>query len=220
MISTNTDNKTAKLVSSILIDLGCIIFRPRQPFKYDSGILSPVYTDNRLIISYPDKWEKIIGFLIEIMKDIGKPDVVAGTATAGIPHAAYIAQQLKIPMVYVRAELKSHGKGNQVEGRIKRGQKVLVIEDLVSTGGSSMRAVKAVRNLGGKVSSVVAIFNYQLKESAENFKKAKVKLYALTNLRTSCQVAKEKGFLKEDQIRVILDWAEDPKNWAKKMGHE
>lgn len=219
MKSTNT-GKTEREVAKILFDIGSVIFRPKQPFKYDSGIISPVYTDNRLIISYPDKWKKIIGFLIKIIKDIGVPDVVVGTATAGIPHAAYIAAQLKIPMVYVRSEPKSHGKGNQVEGRIERRQKAIIVEDLISTGGSSMRTVEAIRNLGSEVSDIVAIFNYQLKESEENFKKGKVKLYSLTNLRISCEVAKEKGFLKDDQINIILNWSKDPKNWAKKMGYE
>lgn len=219
MKSINTVS-THHQVAKILFDIGCVIFRPRQPFKYDSGILSPVYTDNRLVISYPDKWKKIIEFLITKINEIGLPDVVAGTATAGIPHAAYIAQQLKIPMVYVRAEPKSHGKGNQVEGRIIRGQKVIIIEDLVSTGRSSTRVAEAIKKLGANVSSVVAIYTYQLKESEDNFKKSNIKLHALTNLKTSCEVAREEGFLKEDQIEIILDWAKDPENWAKKMGYE
>jgi orotate phosphoribosyltransferase len=216
---TNTD-KTADKVASILYEVGGIIFRPKQPFRYDSGILSPVYTDNRLIISHPRERDQIVDLLIDEIKKIGIPDVVAGTATAGIPHAAFIAQKLKIPMVYVRLEPKSHGKGNQVEGVIKRGQKVIVIEDLVSTAGSSVRVTEALRKLGANVSDEVAIFTYRLKESEENLKMAKVKLHVLTDLEHSAKIAVKKGFLKKDQVQIILGWAKDPQNWAKKMGFE
>lgn len=217
MKSTNTD-KIADNVASILYDVGGVIFRPKQPFRYDSGILSPVYTDNRLIISHPRQRDQIVNLLIDEIKKIGIPDVVAGTATAGIPHAAFIAQKLKIPMVYVRSEPKSHGRRNQVEGVIKRGQKVIVIEDLISTAGSSIRVIAALRKLGANVSDEVAIFTYRLKESENNFKKAKVKLHALTDLEHSARIAVKKGFLKKDQIQIILDWARDPKGWGKKMG--
>lgn len=216
MKSTNTATK----VASILYDVGAVIFRPKQPFRYDSGILSPVYTDNRLIISHPKQREQIVDYLIEEVKTIGIPDVVAGTATAGIPHAAFIAQKLKIPMVYVRAEPKSHGKGNQVEGAIKRGQKVIVVEDLISTAGSSVRVIEALRKLGAIVTDEIAIFTYHLKESEENLKAAKVKLHYLTDLESSAKTAVKKGFLKEDQVQTILDWAKDSRNWGKKMGFE
>ncbi len=217
MKSTNTD-KTASAVASILYDIGAVIFRPKQPFKYDSGILSPVYTDNRLLISHPKERDKVVSYLIAEVKRIGIPDVVAGTATAGIPHAAFIAQKLKIPMVYVRAEPKSHGKGNQVEGVIKRGQKVIVVEDLISTAGSSVRVVEALRKLGAKVTDEIAIFTYHLKESEDNLKKAKVKLHSLTDLEHSAKAAVRKGYLKHEQIGVVLDWAKDPRNWAKNRG--
>ena len=216
MKSTNT----ATEVASILYDVGAVIFRPKQPFKYDSGILSPVYTDNRLVISHPKSREKIVDHLIETIKEIGIPDVVAGTATAGIPHAAFIAQRLKIPMVYVRSEPKSHGRGNQVEGVVKRGQTAIVIEDLISTAGSSVRVIDALRKLGAKVTDEVAIFTYHLKESEQNLKKAKVKLHALTDLEHSANAAVKKGFMKQDQVQVILDWAKDPRNWAKNRGLE
>ncbi len=220
MKSTNIDNKIANEVASILYDIGAIIFRPKQPFKYDSGILSPVYTDNRLIISYPKEREKVITLLTQEVKKIGIPDIVAGTATAGIPHAAFIAQNLKIPMVYVRSEPKTHGKGNQVEGKIRRGQKVIIIEDLISTAGSSVRAAKALRKLGAKVADEVAIFTYRLKESEDNLKKNKINLHVLTDLEHSVNIAVKKGFLKKDQVQVILDWAKDPQNWAKETGFE
>lgn len=211
---------TATEVATILYEIGAIIFRPKQPFKYDSGILSPVYTDNRLIISYPKKRDKIVQFLIQKLKEVGIPDVIAGTSTAGIPHAAFIAQKLNLPMVYVRSQPKNHGKGNQVEGLVKRGQKVVVIEDLISTAGSSTRVVEALRKMGAKVEDIICIFTYNLKESEENLKRSKVKLHPLTNLETSAKVAVSKKFLKPDQVSVVLDWAKDPKNWGRKMGFE
>ncbi|HSX19245.1 MAG TPA: orotate phosphoribosyltransferase [Candidatus Saccharimonadales bacterium] len=216
MKSTNIEAK----VASILYDIGCVLFRPKQPFRYASGILSPVYTDNRLIISHPKQREKIVDFLIEAIKEIGIPDVVAGTATAGIPHAAFIAQKLKIPMVYVRAKPKDHGEGNQVEGAVKRGQKAIVVEDLISTATSSITSAEALRKLGVRVTDVVAIFTYNLKEAEENLKAANLKLHALTNLKAAAEVAVKKGYLKEDQVEMVLDWAKDPRGWAKRMGME
>ena len=213
MKSTSTDS--SRQIAEILFDIGAVTFSRRVPFKFDSGILSPVYTDNRLIISYPKLREKIVDAFIQKIKEIGIPDVVAGTATAGIPHAAFIAQKLKIPMVYVRSKPKEHGQGNQVEGRVKRGQAAVVIEDLISTAGSSIGAVEALRKLGLKVSDVVAIFTYDLKEADANLKKAKVKLHTLTNLETAARVAFEKGFLKEEQIATILEWAKNPRDWGK-----
>lgn len=226
MKSTNIDkqtlsaNKSAKDVASILFEIGAIIFRPGQPFRYDSGILSPIYTDNRLIISYPTARKKIVKLLVDKVKEIGLADVIAGTATAGIPHAAFIAQTLNLPMIYVRTSPKDHGKGNQVEGKIKRGQTVIIIEDLISTAGSSVRVANAIKKLGGKIKDEIAIFNYQLKEATLNLKSSGIKLHALTDLEHAAQVAKEKGFLKEDQIAAILNWSKDPKNWGKKMGFE
>lgn len=213
MKSTNTD-KVAKLVASILFDIGSVIFRPRQPFKYASGILSPVYVDNRLILSYPQARKTIINLLVQKIRAIGIPDVIAGTATAGIPYAALIAADLKLPMVYVRKSVKGHGRDNLVEGLLQRGQQVVVVDDLVTTAGSSINVVKAIRKLGGKVSDEVAIFTYGLKEAGDNLKKHNLKLHPLTDLGHSTTVALEKGFLNKEQTGLILSWAQDPQNWG------
>lgn len=218
MRSTNTDN--SKRIAAALFNIGSVIIRPNKPFRYDSGILSPIYVDNRLTISFPKERRLIINSMVKKIKEIGIPDAVAGTATAGIPHAAFIAQKLNIPMVYVRPKPKDHGKGNQVEGTFKRGQKVIVIEDLVSTGGSSIRVVKALRKMGAKVNTEVCIFAYGIKEADKNFKNNKVKLHALTNFKTATEIAEKQGLLKKEQIEAILDWAKDPKKWGKKMGFE
>jgi len=218
MKSTNTAKDTSFQTASILIDIGAVILRPKQPFEYKSGILSPIYTDNRLIISYPAKWNTIINFLLQGVKKVSKPDVIAGVATAGVPHAALIADKLNLPLIYARPSLKGHGLDKQVEGVLKRGQKVLVIEDLVSTGMSSLDVIECIRKLGGKVENQLAIFSYDLPETQKNYKANKVKLYSLTNLKDTVEVARQKGFLKPEQVEVVLDWAHDPHNWAKRQG--
>lgn len=215
---TSTELKAAQQTSSILIDIGAVIFRPKQPFEYKSGILSPIYTDNRLIISYPAKWNKIVSFLAQRISKIGKPDVIAGVATAGVPHAALIANKLKVPLIYARPTPKGHGLDKIVEGVLKRGQTVIVVEDLVSTGLSSLSVVDGIRKLGGKVSDQLAIFSYDLPDTQKNYKEHKVKLHSLTNLTRTVEVARKKGFLKPEQVDKVLDWAQDPHNWAKRQG--
>src|SRR3990172_6165853 len=210
--------RTAKRVATLLFESGSIIFRTSRPFKFTSGILSPVYSDNRLLISDVAKREKIANFFVEKIKKIKNVDVVAGVATAGIPHAAFVAQKLELPLVYVRASKKGHGLENQVEGRIRRGQRAVVIEDLVSTGQSSTQTVKALRKLGANADNLFAIFTYNLNAANENFKKNKINFQALCSLETAVGVAKENGYLKKEQVKTILEWANDPKNWAKKMG--
>ena len=214
-----SDYIVAQKVAEILLDVGSVIFRPGQPFRFDSGILSPVYVDNRLLISIPRERVLIIKYLVDKIKKIGVPDVVAGVATAGITHAAWIAQKLNLPMVYVRAKPKDHGRQNQVEGRVKRGQKVLVVEDMVSTAGSSVEVIRALRKLGAKVDNEIAIYSHQMKEADENFKKMKVKFHCLTDLQIVTQVAKDRGFLSRKQIDTVIEWVKDTKNWGKKMGH-
>lgn len=217
MKSINTDK--AK-VSKILFSIGSVIFRTRQPFRYSSGILSPIYTDNRLIMSHPKERKIIVDLLIKKIKKIGIPDVLAATATAGIPHTAFIAQELNLPMVYVRSEAKNHGKGNQIEGKITRGQTVIVIEDLISTGGSSLAVVKALRRAGAKVTGLVAIFTYGFDEAKKNFEKNRVNVHTLTDIDASIEAVTREGYLKKDQVKMVQSWAKDPGGWGKKMGFE
>lgn len=220
MKSTNTDRVTQK-VAQILVDSGCVIFRTKIPFRYTSGILSPIYTDNRRLISLPKDRDIIIKFLIEKIKRSGIPDLVAGTATAGIPHAAWIAKELNLPMVYVRTQPKKHGQKNQVEGIAKRGQKAIVIEDLISTGNSSIASVKALRKMGIIVNIVFAIFTYNLESAKRNFAKNNVKLITLTDLAQTVQAARISQILRtDDQISQVLEWPKDPENWGKKMEFE
>lgn len=219
MKSTNTDQ--SKKVAQILFEIGAVTFSRNRPFRFDSGILSPVYVDNRILISYPKQREVVIGALVALIKkEIGNVDVVAGVATAGIPYAAWLAQKLNLSMIFVRSKSKDHGKGNQVEGHIKRGQMVIVVEDLVSTAGSSVRVIEAIRKLGGIVTDEIAIYTHNLKEADTNLKRVRVKLHYLTDTKTVAALAQRQGFLKKEQVVAILDWIKDPTNWAKKMGYE
>src|SRR3990167_10640688 len=179
MRSTNTDQ--SKKIAQILFNIGAVAFSRKYPFRFDSGILSPVYVDNRILISYPKEREIVLKALQLLIKKKAKPfDVVAGVATAGIPHAAWIAQELKLPMIFVHSRPKDHGKGNQVEGKLKRGQRVLVVEDLISTAGSSKRVVVAIRSLGAVVEDEIAIYSHNLQEASKNLKEVGVNLYYLT----------------------------------------
>ena len=217
MKSTNTEQ--SKKIAKILFEIGAVTFSRSRPFRFDSGLLSPVYVDNRILISYPKERKIVTAELLKLIKDkVNKFDMVAGVATAGIPHAAWIADKLNKPMIFVRSKPKDHGKGQQVEGKLSRGQKVLVIEDLISTAGSSKRVIEAIRSQGGVVSDEVAIYSHNLKEADKNMNQVKVKLHYLTDTKTTALYAKEKGFLKKEQTEIISDWVEDPANWAKKMG--
>ena len=219
MKSTNTEQ--SEKIAKILFEIGAVTFSRNRPFRFDSGLLSPVYVDNRILISYPKERKLVIAELLKLIKDkVSKFDVVAGVATAGIPHAAWIADKLNKPMIFVRSKPKDHGKGQQVEGKLSRGQRVLVIEDLISTAGSSKRVIEAIRAQGGVVSDEVAIYSHNLKEADKNMSQVKVKLHNLTDTKTTALYAKEKGFLNQNHADIVLDWAKDPQNWAKKMGFE
>lgn len=209
----------AEEVAKILLQIKAVTLSPNKPYRFVSGILSPIYTDNRLLISYPKERQKIVKFLIDKIKEEKlKPEVIAGTATAGIPHAAWVAGALRLPMVYVRSDSKDHGKGKEVEGLLEKKQKAVVIEDLISTGGSALNTVGAIRRHGGKVKTIVAIFDYEMPVSAKSFKRSKIKLIPLTTLSILVSIASQKGYLKPKDRKVVLEWVKDTQGWGKKMG--
>lgn len=211
----------AEKVAKILLELKAITLNTSKPYRYASGILSPIYTDCRVIIGYPEKRREIRDFYIEAIKDSGISfDVVAGTATAGIPHAAWIAEKLELPMIYVRGKAKDHGKENLVEGIINHGQKAIVIEDLVSTGESSINSVNAIKEAGGEVSHVFSIINYGIKKATENFNSNKLTLISLTDFGTVLQEAEKMGYINEGEKQIIGEWISDPESWGKKHGYE
>ncbi|AME09200.1 MULTISPECIES: orotate phosphoribosyltransferase [Gemella] len=202
----NIENQIAKH----LLDIGAVTLRPNDYFTWTSGIKSPIYCDNRITMSYPTTRREIANGLSEL---IGKffPDVeaVAGTATAGIPHAAWVSEILNLPMVYVRNSKKKHGKTNQIEGRLIAGQKVVVIEDLISTGLSSLKVVKALEEAGVVVLGVVAIFSYDLLKAKEAFAKDNVVYHTLTNYNYLIEEALNNGYIKKEDVEKLLKWRND-----------
>ena len=212
---------TSKKVAKILLDLKAVTFNPKVPYKYASGIISPVYTDCRVIIGYPEKRREIRDLYIYAIEQSGVEfDVVAGTATAGIPHAAWIADKLNLPMVYVRGKAKDHGKGNTVEGIISPGQKAIIIEDLVSTGESAINSFNAIKAFEGEATHVFSIMKYGLQKGEDNFKENGLTLISLTDFETILKVAGENRDLNEEEIEMIKDWISDPEGWGKKHGYE
>lgn len=214
------DNQS-KTVAKLLLKLKAVTLNPNKPFRYASGILSPVYTDCRVLIGYPEERKQIRDLYIEAIKNSGiEFDIIAGTATAGIPHAAWIAEKLDLPMIYVRGKAKDHGKENLVEGPLEKGQKVIVIEDLVSTGESSINSVNAIRKLGGEVSHVFSIITYGIGKGSEAFKENNLELVSLTNFEEVVKEALSQGYLNNEESEIVMDWISDPKDWAKRRGLE
>lgn len=206
-------------VAKILLKVKAITLNPEKPYRFVSGVLSPIYCDNRLLMSYPQEREKITDFFIEIIERKNlKFDVLAGTATSGICWAAWVAGKMKKPMIYVRPSKKDHGKGNRIEGKLERGQKVLVIEDLVSTGGSSISAVEGVGEQGGIVDDCLAIFTYEMDKAKKGFKESGCNLITLTKFSTLIDVAVREGYIKPSDREKVLEWNRDPENWGKKIG--
>ncbi|CEH32067.1 orotate phosphoribosyltransferase [Aneurinibacillus migulanus] len=206
---TNTD--TARQIAENLLDIDAVALRPDEPFTWTSGIKSPIYCDNRMTMSYPEVRQLIYrSFAAQIREKYGEAQVIAGTATAGIPHAAWVAEEMGLPMAYVRSKPKGHGKGNQIEGRLAAGAKVIVIEDLISTGGSSIEAARAVQEAGGEVLAVLAIFSYQFPTAEQAFAEAGFTFETLSNYTTLLDVAKEKGTIRPEQIETLKAWRENP----------
>ena len=204
-----------KSIAKDLLSIGAVFLRPEQPFTWASGIKSPIYCDNRVTLSYPQVRTFIReGFVKMCLDKFGKPDVIAGVATGGIPQGALVAQELGLPFVYVRSEKKSHGMNNQVEGIINSGQSVVIIEDLVSTGKSSLNAVEALREKGAVIKGMLAIFTYGMDVATENFKNNKCELFTLTNYNTLVQKAAEESYIREDDLASLMEWKKDPQAWS------
>lgn len=202
-----------KEISKILLKIGAVSLSPQKPFTWASGIKSPIYCDNRLILSYPEEREIVESELVNLIKENYKDaEYIMGTATAGIPHAALIADRLKLPMGFVRSSNKDHGKQNKIEGKLIEGAKVVLIEDLISTGGSSIEAAKALEEAGFEVIAIVAIFTYQLESANENFKNMPFELKTLTNFEELAEVAVEEKIIEEDDINKIMKWRKNPKD--------
>lgn len=205
-----------KQVAGQLLEIKAVFLKPNDPFTWASGIKSPIYCDNRLTLGFPKVRQFIAAALAEKIKvNFGEVDVIAGTATAGIPHAAWVSDLLDLPMVYVRSKAKEHGKGNQIEGPISKGQKVVVIEDLISTGGSSLKAVEALEEAGAEVLGIAAIFTYGLEKGNKLLAEADTKLVTLTNYDELIEVALTKNYVSKEDMQTLKEWKQNPETWGK-----
>lgn len=209
------EQETSMALASFLLQIKAIKLNPANPFTWASGLKSPIYCDNRVTLSYPQVRTFIReGFKNMCLDKFGTPDVIAGVATGGIPQGALVAQELGLPFVYVRSEKKSHGMNNQVEGIINSGQSVVIIEDLVSTGKSSLNAVEALREKGAVIKGMLAIFTYGMDIAAENFKKNKCELFTLTNYDALIKKAAEENYIRENDLVSLMEWKKDPQAWS------
>ena len=203
-----------------LLEIGAVFLRPEEPFTWASGIKSPIYTDNRLILTAPEARERVewkLAFVIK--KEFPDVEVLMGTATAGIAHAAIAAHLMGLPMGYVRSGAKDHGRQNRIEGRLEAGQKVVVVEDLISTGGSVITTVEALREAGAEVLGVVSLFTYGMQRGRDALEAANIKAVSLTNLDAVAEVAAEEGYISESDVARILAFRDNPsdESWMEKQ---
>ncbi len=216
MTQHSKDITVAETVASKLLDIEAIRLNLENPFIWSSGWSSPIYCDNRLSLSYPEARTYIKNALSEAIK-VKFPDVesIGGVATAGIPQGALVAEALNIPFVYVRSKPKGHGMENMIEGKVVKGQKVVVLEDLVSTGGSSLKAAADLKNAGFEVLGMIAIFTYGFDLADKNFKDAGIELVCLSNYSVLIKEAQKRGYVKQEQLATLESWRKDPEIWGK-----
>ncbi len=200
-----------KLIAKDLLKIKAVFFRPNEPFTWASGIKSPVYCDNRLTLTSPDVRLDVENGLSELIKThFPSAEVLMGTSTAGIAHAAITAHIMGLPMGYVRSGAKDHGRQNQIEGRLEKGQKVVVVEDLISTGGSVIEVVNVLRDAGADVLGVVSIFTYGMKKGLEKLAAANIKNYSLTNFDVITEVAAQEGYIAKNDIEKLIAFRNNP----------
>lgn len=206
-------NSTAKQVAHWLLQINAIQLNPQNPFTWASGRLSPIYCDNRITLAYPEIREGIAKGFHALATEFPTVEGISGVATAGIPHGLLLADRMKLPFSYVRSKAKEHGKQNQIEGRLEKGQKVLVVEDLISTGGSSLKAVEALREAGATVIGVLAIFSYGFEEAHQYFEAANCPLRTLSNYDTLLEEAVAQNYIKKEELAQLQSWRKAPKSW-------
>jgi len=214
MSKIKIQESTARMVASKLLEIGAIKLNHKNPFTWSSGWKSPVYCDNRLALSYPTIRTFIKERLAQAIKEnFPEAECIAGVATAGIPQGALVAEALGLPFVYVRPKPKEHGMGNLIEGKIVKNQKAVLVEDLISTGGSSLKAAQAMRDAGFQISGMVAIFTYGFEQSEVSFTEENVSLVCLSDFNHLLQEAVDKNTLDEQQLIYVKSWRLDPANW-------
>ncbi len=204
-------NQLAKEVAKNLLKINAVFLKPNDPFTWASGIKSPIYCDNRLTLSYPETRKVVENGLAEVIKEYFPTcEVIMGTSTAGIPHAAYVSDILDMPMGYVRGGAKDHGRGNQIEGVVPVGKNVVVIEDLISTAGSSIEVVDVLREAGCNVLGIASIFTYNLQKGKDKLAQANVINHSLSNFETLVEVAAEENYISKDDIKKVLKFQSNP----------
>lgn len=209
------DKEVARQTAGQLLQIKAIKLRPEEPFTWASGWKSPIYCDNRIILSYPPVRNFVRENLVKAIREkYGTPNVIAGVATGAIAMGILVAQEMGLPFVYVRPEPKSHGRKNQIEGSLDAGQSVVVIEDLVSTGGSSLKAVEALREANAKVLGMAAVFTYGFTVADDNFQNADCELLTLSDYNHLLEEVRENGFLDEDTFTTLQEWRRNPSEWT------
>ena len=210
------DIDIAQQVAKSLLQINAIILQPNNPFKWAAGWNSPIYCDNRKTLSYPEIRTNIKQGLAAIVKNHYKgANAIAGVATAGIPHGALVAEELGLPFIYVRSKAKEHGKQNQIEGCFEEGQSVILVEDLISSGKSSLDSAQVLKDAGMNVKGIVSIFTYGFDAAAENFKKAECEYVSLCDYSTLLPIAKEQQYVEESDLTVLNEWRDNPAIWKK-----
>lgn len=209
------NNSTAENTAKLLLQINAIKLNPKDPFTWASGWKSPIYCDNRITLSFPEIRKFLQKeFAENIVTKFGKPDVIAGVATGAIGIGLLVAEALNLPFVYVRPEPKKHGRQNQIEGNFEAGKSVVVIEDLISTGKSSLQAVEALKTANANILGMAAIFTYAFDVAAENFKQAGIELFTLSNYPTLIQAAANQSYISTEEIETLNAWSKDPANWG------
>jgi orotate phosphoribosyltransferase len=217
-LTTDKLEQLPHVIAEHLLRIGAVALRPNDPFTWSSGLRSPIYCDNRLTMSYPEVRGRIAaGFASVIRERFPACEAVAGIATGGIPHAAWVADQLNLPMLYVRDKAKGHGKTNQIEGHYRAGQKVVLIEDLVSTGGSSLKAAVAVREAGCEVLGTVAIFTYEFPQAAAAFEEQQIPLFTLSSYSALLETALQSGSITAEEAELLSGWKTDPQGFSSRF---
>jgi len=208
------DKDSAKKTAELLLQINAIKLRPENPFTWASGWKSPIYCDNRIILSHPAIRNYVRDTMAKQVESLyGKPDIIAGVATGAIGIGVLVAEALGLPFIYVRPQPKSHGRQNQIEGSLDAGKKVVVIEDLISTGKSSLNAVEALKNAGANIKGMLAIFTYNFDVAIQNFETEKVQLHTLSDYQNLIQQASETNYIKEEQLQTLMKWRSNPGQW-------
>ena len=201
-------------VEKNLLKIKAVFLSPKKPFTWASGIISPIYCDNRLVLSYPEVRDEIENSLANLIKEkFPQCEILMGTATAGIPHAAYVSNILNLPMGYVRSGNKDHGRQNKIEGHYEKGNKVVVVEDLISTGKSSIEVVNSLIEAGVEVIGCVSIFSYGFDEAQKAFDSVNVPYYSLANFNELVKVAVAEGYIENEDLQDVLEWRKSPRTW-------